>query len=262
MAVSVSNWQDLVTEMNAARDSEIILTADIDLNEYAETGITESLGNTSYTKTLDGYDSTTGKIHKIKNLYCRTNIDVFKGSSSKKVSISNVDFDGAYLQSGSLFTYANLSNCLINAEITDTYLANVGVAYEQCGIKVSGFGTTARLQYSTASDVTPFRYSFCNIELNGAFSAIVMNLQNSYVSGDFTKGNSIFTLKNSSVAVFNATVTSESAMQAGSAKLLLVNSDRITLPQGSSLPDTVTPVTTTVLQSAGTLRDTYGFPIR
>ena len=256
MAVSISNWQELVTEMNAAKDSDIILTADIDLNEYAETGITASLGNTAYTKVLDGNG------HKIKNLYCRTNIGVFKGANLRRMSISNVDFDGAYLQSGSLFDYVNLSNCLIDAEITDTYLGNSGVAYEQCGIKVSGFGTTARLQQSVASDVTPFKYSFCNIELNGAFSAIVMNLQNSYVSGDFTKGGGIFTLKNSSVAVFNATATSESAMSAGSAKFLLVNSDRITLPQGSSLPSTVTPVTTTELQSAGTLRDTYGFPIR
>lgn len=254
--VSISNWQDLVTEMNAARDSDIILTADIDLNEYAETGITGSLGNTAYTKVLDGNG------RKIKNIYCRTNIPVFKGAKSRKMSISNVDFDGVYLQSGWLFDYANISNCLINAEITDTYLATSGVTYEQCGIKVSGFGTTARLQQSVASDVTPFKYSFCNIELNGNFDAIAMNLQNSYVSGDFTKGGSIFTLKNSNVAVFNATVTSESAMNAGLAKFLLVNSDRITLPQGSSLPSTVTPVTTSELQSAGTLRNTYGFPIR
>lgn len=264
--VPVNNWADLATELNAARDSEIVLTASIDLNDTLPEGITEYVGNTSYAKSLNGDG------YKIKNLYASSLAGaVFRGNTgtnasqlAKRLNISNVDFDGIYLSgSSAAFAGVNLDNCYISAELTDTYLAST-TKYTICGIKITGSGTTARLVQGTSASGDPPVFKFCNVELQGKFNYIALNLQNSYLSGEFEKtdDSKILTFKNSTIGVVNAKIKSGSDLLTTSSTLLLVNNDAdmLNVPNRLTISPGI-PVSTTELRLVSTLRNVYSFPI-
>lgn len=265
MSTSVSTWTELAAELNAARDSEIVLGANIDLNDTLPEGITAYVGNTSYAKSLNGDG------YKIKNLYASSLAGaVFRGNTAtnasglaKRLNISNVDFDGIYLSgSSAAFAGVNLDHCYISAELTDTYLGST-TKYTICGVKITGSGTNARITQSVSSDVTPPTFKFCNIELQGKYSSVALNLQNSYLSGDFEKvdDNKPLTFKGSTIGVVNAKIKSGSNLITNSSTLLLVNNDEdmLDVPNRLTISPGI-PVSTTELHSVSELRR-YGFPI-
>ena len=120
--VEVSTWAELIYAMNyvsLVEDTTIKIVADIDMNEVAPEGVTNSFSSAWFGRTLvidGGYiDTTTGesKNHVIKNL--RTPITgngsifyfyyVNDASTALGVKFQNIDFQNLILASGHCFDY-------------------------------------------------------------------------------------------------------------------------------------------------------------
>ena len=120
--IEVSTWAELITAISNAptdQDTTIKITADIDMNEVAPQGTTNTFYIGWFAKTLvidGGYiDSISGenKNHVIKNL--RTPINsvgtifyfTFNGSASTAIGVKfqNIDFQNFILSSGNGFDY-------------------------------------------------------------------------------------------------------------------------------------------------------------
>lgn len=268
--VRVTTWLDYESEgvtyiglrnaiNNATEATDIYLDANIDLNEESPQGV-EPIAVSS---AVDGNITVISGGNKIKNLKAN-GIRVFSGySSTKKLIIQNVIFEDAYIINDSIFakTYCDFQECSITIDMVDSALADESKAtFTGCGLTLTGYGNARIMNSQTSADPSPFTH--CNIELNGTFSSVIMNLQDSYLSGDFKKtGDSYLSFRNSYLSVINATIESSTNLLATSAKFLLVNTDGLTLPEGSSLPSTVIPCTTSQLESVSDLRS-LGAPIR
>ena len=250
--VNVSTWADLVAELNAAEESVITLIDNITAPDL----VTSRIGNASYAKTVNGNG------YKIKNVATNSALAcLFLGgsSASKNINFNYVDFDEIYITNNArLFSYCVLTYCYVSGDLVDSSLNDSGTSYTRCGIKLSGYGN-ARIRYSSNLN----EFNFCNIELHGVFSNARMELQNSYLSGDFEitdTSSGALSFNNSYISVINANIKCNAdVFSASSSKLLLVNSELIT---GTTLGSVAIPVSTADLLSPSTLRSTYSYPER
>lgn len=266
--VRVTTWLDYESEgvtyiglrnaiNNATEATDIYLDANIDLNEELPQGV-EPIAVSS---AIDGNVTIIGGGKKIKNIKAN-HISVFDGySSAKKLIIQNVIFENAYITNNSIFAnnWCYLQECSITIDMVDSALANESSAtFTGCGLTLTGYGDARIMDSKTSAGPSPF--TNCNIELNGTFSSVIMNLQDSYLSGDFKKtgDSSYLSFKDSYLSLINATIESSTNLLAASAKFLLVNTDNITIP---SLSENVITCTTSNLQSVSDLRS-LGAPIR
>lgn len=257
--IEVRTWAELTAALNSAEDADIYMMNDIDLNDELPEGITNPIINqVRYNKVLNGNG------HTIKNIHSDKGINVFYGYYNKKPAFNNVNFHNVYLTNSSrLFEAIELSGCNISADLVDSYLSYTQSysSFTRCGITVNGYGK-AFLNNSSASTNTKQVFTDCNIKINGTVTGLCADLQNSYLSGDFEiTGTKTINLFSSSLSVINAKINSAVGIGGGTnINLLLINTDNLILPEGTSLPSTVVPCTTEELKSAQALRD-KSFPI-
>lgn len=237
--VSVATWAELTTAVNSAtEDTTVEITSNIDMNEELPTGVTTDVGVLSYKIIINGNG------HKIKNLYSNS-VRVFHGSSTYAMEINDVDFENAYLtNSAKLGTSMEWHNCSFSARLENSEIGSGKFYY--CGIAVNGFGKSYLGYDGNAT------FYFCNIEINGEFAHITGNYYDTYVKGDCTAGqSSVF----GRLAIINATIGFTSDVGSyGTTKLVLYNSDTITVPSGKTIAKFLTPCTTAELMSPNALR--------
>lgn len=237
--VSVATWAELTTAVNSAtEDTTVELTSDIDMNDELPTGVTTKVGGLSYKFIINGNG------HKIKNLYSNS-IRVFYGRSGTAyvMEINNVDFENVYLTNSAQFgTNVELHNCSLSIKLENSQIGDC--TYYYCGFAVTGFGTSY-LGYGGDA-----RFYFCNIEVNGEFRDISGDYYDTYVKGDCTAGRSIVYGR---LAIINATIGFTGNFE-GSGKLILYNSDTITVPSDKTISANFIPCTTAELMSPNALR--------
>lgn len=255
--VQIESWADLITEFNAATEATTFSIAnDIDCNDEYPTGITTAAKCKNYGHIIEGNG------HKIKNLFSNNNITILSGyGTSKRVTINEVDFENVYVTgSAKAFGNAVFQNCNITASIFNTSLFTGKVTLRECGVKCEGSGDSSIFGISSDNF---FMYN-TNCELTGLYKSIYTYLQNTYIDGDIKQvGTSgAFSFGDGSyLSIINAIVEMNEAPTASNALALIYNTERFTLPSGSSFPATMLGLTTDDIESPSTLRS-YSFPCR
>lgn len=244
--VSVATWAELTNAINGAtEDTTVELTSDIDMNEELPTGVTTRVGGLTYKFIINGNG------HKIKNLYANSINGVLHGRTGYIMEINNLDFENAYLTNSTKLGYSvEWHNCSFSARLENSEIAQGTFYY--CGLAVNGFGKSY-LGYGGYVN-----FYFCNIEVNGEFADISGNYYDTYVKGDCTAGqSSIF----GRLAQINATISFTGNVGSyGTTKLVLYNSDTITVPSDKTISTFLTPCTTAELMSPNALR-AKSFPL-
>ena len=240
--VSVATWAELTNAINGAtEDTTVELTSDIDMNEELPTGITTRVGGLTYKFIINGNG------HKIKNLYSNS-ILVFYGVKYA-MEINDIDFENAYLTNNAQFGVSvELHNCLLSVKLENSKIGggNSYCTFYYCGLAVTGFGTSY-LGYGGYVN-----FYFCNIEINGEFKDITGYYYDTYVKGDCTAGQSGIYGR---LAQINATISFTGDVGSyGTTKLVLYNSDTITVPSDKTISTFLTPCTTAELMSPSALR--------
>lgn len=238
--VNVSTWAELTTAVNSAtEDTTVELTSDIDMNDELPTGITTRVGGSTYKFIINGNS------HKIKNLYANSINGVLHGRSGYIMEINNVDFENAYLTNSAQFGInVELHNCSLSAKLENSQIGDCTFYY--CGLAVTGFGTSY-LSYNRKA-----YFYFCNVELNGEFKHISGSYNDTYVKGNCTAGT---TVVYGGLAIINATIAFTGNFNYdGVARLILYNSETITVPSGSTISAKLIPCTTAELMSPSALR--------
>ena len=246
---NVTTWAELTTAINSAtEDTTVELTSDIDMNEELPTGVTTRVGGLQYKFIING------RGHKIKNLYSNS-ILVFYGRDYV-MEINDIDFENVYLTNSAQFGLnVELYNCSLSAKLENSRIGagNADCTFHYCGLVVTGFGTTSYLGYG--GYVT---FYFCNIEINGEFANISGNYYDTYVKGDCTAGRSGVYGR---LAIINAAIDFTGDVGSyGTTKLVLYNSDTITVPSDKTIAKFLTPCTTAELMSPNALR-AKSFPL-
>jgi hypothetical protein len=247
--VSVATWEALTTAVNSAtEDTTVELTSDIDMNEELPTGVTTIVRNPSYKVIINGNG------HKIKNLYCTipsSSGSVLGGaSSSNLMEINDVDFENAYLtNSARLGASVEWHNCSLSIKLENSRIGDC--TYYYCGLAVTGFGKSY-LGYSGNAT-----FYFCNIEVNGEFADISGKYYDTYVKGDCTAGQSAIYGR---LAIINATIAFTGDVGSYGTRLILYNSETITVPSGKTISANLIPCTTAELMSPSALR-AKSFPL-
>lgn len=242
--VSVATWAELTTAVNSAtEDVTVELTSDIDMNNELPTGVTTRVRNLSYKVIINGNG------HKIKNLYCTipsSSGGLLGGaSSSNPMEINNLDFENVYVANSARLCFSvNWHNCSFSVKLENSEIGSGKFYY--CGLAVTGFGKSYLAYDGHAT------FYFCNIEINGEFAHITGNYYDTYVKGDCTAGqSSVF----GRLAIINATIGFTGDVGSyGTTKLVLYNSDTITVPSGKTIAKFLTPCTTAELMSPNALR--------
>lgn len=257
--VNVTTWAELSNALNSKEDTDIYLMNDIDLNDELPEGVTAELGYVRYKKNIYGEN------HTIKNVHSDKGISIFNAySSSYVMSINDVNLINVYLTNSSkLSNYVTFNNCIMTAELVDSFLflSQTHGVCNKCGITVTGYESSS-LSYQINSNLGAMKFEDCNIELNGSLAGGYLTLKNSYLSGSFEKiGSEPFGFGSSSLSIINADIKSDVAVSlANTASSFLVNTDKLAIPEGSSLLSNSILCTTEKLKSAQALRD-KGFPI-
>lgn len=242
--VSVATWAELTNAVNSAtEDTTVELTSDIDMNEELPTGVTTRVGGLSYKFIINGNG------HKIKNLYSNS-ILVFYGRNYA-MEINDIDFENAYLVNSSRFgSNVELHNCSLSIKLENSQIGDC--TYYYCGLAVTGFGKSY-LGYNRNAT-----FYFCNIELNGEFTHISGTYNDTYVKGNCTAGQSAIYGR---LAIINATIAFTGDVGSyGTTRLILYNSDTITVPSDKTISTFLTPCTTAELMSPSALR-AKSFPL-
>lgn len=244
--VSVATWAELTTAVNSAtEDTTVELTRDIDMNEELPTGVTTTVGGLSYKFIINGNG------HKIKNLYANSINGVLHGRTGYIMEINNLDFENAYLTNSTKLGYSvEFHNCLLSVKLENSEIAQGTFYY--CGLAVNGFGKSY-LGYSGNAT-----FYFCNIEVNGEFANLSGTYNDTYVKGDCTAGQSAVYGR---LAIINATIAFTGNVGSyGTTRLILYNSDTITVPSDKTISTFLTPCTTAELMSPNALR-AKSFPL-
>lgn len=245
--VSVATWAELTNAINGAtEDTTVELTSDIDMNDELPTGVTTTVGGTFYKFIINGNG------HKIKNLYSNS-VRVFYGRSGTGyiMEINNLDFENVYLTNSAQLCYnVNWHNCSFSTRLENSEIGSGEFYY--CGLAVNGFGKSY-LGYSRGA-----YFYFCNIEINGEFADISGTYNDTYVKGDCTAGQSTIYGR---LVIINATIAFTGNFNTtGAIKLILYNSETITVPSGSTISANLIPCTTAELMSPNALR-AKSFPL-
>ena len=247
---NVTTWAELTTVINSAtEDTTVELMNDIDMNEELPTGVTTRVGGLQYKFIING------RGHKIKNLYSNSNsIPVFYGRDYV-MEINDIDFENVYLTNSAQFgVNVELYNCSLSAKLENSRIGG-GSAYctfHYCGLVVTGFGSTSYLGYGEY-----VRFYFCNVEINGEFSHISGDYYDTYVKGDCTAGGSGIYGR---LAIIDATIGFTGDLGSYAPKLILYNSDTITVPSDKTISEKLIPCTTVELMSPNALR-AKSFPL-
>lgn len=238
--VSVATWAELTNAINSAtEDTTVELTSDIDMNEELPTGVTTTVGGSTYKFIINGSG------HKIKNLYANSINGVLRGRTGYIMEINNLDFENAYLTNSAKLCYsAEWHNCSLSIKLENSQIGDC--TYYYCGFAVTGFGKSY-LGYGGDA-----RFYFCNIEVNGEFRDISGDYYDTYVKGDCTAGQSTIYGR---LVIINATIAFTGNFNTtGAIKLILYNSETITVPSGSTISANLIPCTTAELMSPNALR--------
>lgn len=243
--VSVATWAELTTAVNSAtEDTTVELTSDIDMNEELPTGVTTRVRGSAYKFIINGNG------HKIKNLYSNSILVFYGRGNDYTMEINDIDFENAYLtNSAKLGNSVEWRNCSFSVKLENSQIGEY-CTYYYCGLAVNGFGTSY-LGYGGRAT-----FYFCNIEVNGEFANISGTYYDTYVKGDCTVGTSGV---NGRLAIINATIGFTGNF-GSSGKLILYNSETITVPSGSTISANLIPCTTAELMSDSALR-AKSFPI-
>ena len=248
--VSVATWVELTTAINSAtEDTTVELTSDIDMNDELPTGVTIRVRNLSYKVIINGNG------HKIKNLYSTipsSSGGVLGGaSSSNPMEINNLDFENVYLTNSAQLCYSvEWHNCSLSVKLENSQIGDCTFYY--CGLAVTGFGT------SYLSNNGKAYFYFCNMEINGEFANISVSYNDTYVKGNCIAGASYVTGR---LAIINATISFTGDVTSyGTTRLVLYNSETITVPSGKTISTFLTPCTTAELMSPNGLR-AKSFPL-
>lgn len=249
--VSVATWAELTTAVNSAtEDTTVELTSDIDMNDELPTGVTTRVRNPSYKIIISGNG------HKIKNLYSTipsSSGGVLGGaSSSNLMEINNLDFENVYLANSTQLCYnVNWHNCSLSVKLENSRLVD-GTNFYYCGLAVNGFGKSY-LGYGKG-----VYFYFCNIEINGEFADISGNYYDTYVKGNCTAGQSGIYGR---LAIINATIAFTGDVGSyGTTRLILYNSETITVPSDKTISAKLIPCTAAELMSPNALR-AKSFPL-
>jgi hypothetical protein len=161
------------------------------------------------------------------------------------MEINNLDFENAYLANSTRFGYyVELHNCSLSVKLENSEIGNCTFYY--CGLAVTGFGTSY-LGYGGHVN-----FYFCNIEINGEFANISGTYNDTYVKGDCIAGQSAVYGR---LAIINATIAFTGDVGSyGTTRLILYNSDTITVPSDKTISTFLTPCTTAELMSDSALR--------
>lgn len=246
--VSVATWTELTTAINSAtEDTTVELTSDINMNDELPTGVTTRVRNPSYKIIINGNG------HKIRNLYSSipySSGGVFGGaSSSNLMEINNLDFENVYLtNSAQLCYHVEWHNCSLSVKLENSRIGDC--TYYYCGLAVTGFGTSY-LGYNRNA-----KFYFCNIDVDGEFADISGTYNDVYVKGNCTAGA---TYVNGRLAIINATIGFTGNFD-GNGKLILYNSETITVPSDKTISAKLIPCTTAELMSDSALR-AKSFPL-
>lgn len=246
--VSVATWAELTNAISSAmNDTTVELTSDIDMNEELPTGATQ-VGGGNFMFIINGNG------HKIKNIYYTVPSNsgsLFHGRSSYIMKINNLDFENVYLANSSRFGYnVELHNCSLSIKLENSEIGDCKFYY--CGLAVNGFGKSYLGYGGNAS------FYFCNIEVNGEFADITGNYYDTYVKGNCTAGRSGIYGR---LAIINATIAfTDEVISYGTTKLVLYNSETITVPSDKTISKFLTPCTTAELMSPSALR-AKSFPL-
>ena len=244
--VSVATWAEITNAINnAMEDRTVELTRDIDMNEELPTGATQ-VGGGNFMFIINGNG------HKIKNIYFTAPSNsgsLFSGRSSYIMKINNLDFENVYLANSSQFgANVELHNCSLSIKLENSEIGDCIFYY--CGLAVNGFGTSY-LSYNRKA-----YFYFCNVELNGEFTHISGLYNDTYVKGNCTAEASGV---NGRLAIINATIGFTGNF-GSNGKLILYNSDTITVSSGSTISASLIPCTTAELMSPNALR-AKSFPL-
>ena len=249
--VSVATWEALTTAVNSAtEDTTVELTSDIDMNDELPTGVTTKVRNPSYKVIINGNG------HKIKNLYCTIPSSsgglLGSASSSNPMEINNLDFENVYVaNSAQLCSSVNWYNCSFSAQLENSQIGSGKFYY--CGLTVTGFGTSY-LAYGSSNAT----FYFCNIEVNGEFANLSCVFNDTYIKGNCTVGASYVVGR---LAIINATISFTGDVTSyGTTRLVLYNSDTITVPSDKTISAYFIPCTTAELMSPSALR-AKSFPL-
>lgn len=247
--VSVATWAELTNAVNSAtEDTTVELTSDIDMNDELPTGVTTTVGGSAYKFIINGNG------HKIRNLYSNS-IRVFYGRSNTDygMKINDVDIENAYLTNSAILSVnVEWHNCLLSVKLENSRIVDYSSLFYYCGFAVTGFGTSYLAYGGNAS------FYFCNIEVNGEFANISGTYNDTYIKGNCTAGQSAIYGR---LAIINATIAFTGNVGSyGTTRLILYNSDTITVPSDKTISTFLTPCTTAELMSDSALR-AKSFPL-
>ena len=276
--VHVTTYAELRNAVNNATEAtNIYIDNDINVDDEYPEGVSAIALSSSATFSVNIY----GQNHKISNILMDSNIAVFSGRYASStyywLNIFDVNFENVQIEaSGSTGKFlgdaASLKRCSVAITLsansnaaTENQFATSRVSISRCSLTISGANS---IQNPTLTIGGDYYCDFNNIILLGRFRKVVLNgVRNSYIHGDFkqTYANSnYFTLKLIACEV-NATIDMAVLPTCTGCSLAVINTDNLTLPSGKTLDNLsslLTQCTTAEMESASTLWNDYGFPIR
>lgn len=244
-----------------SENTDIYLTKDIDMKDELPYGRISA----SVIKPSNSYIATVyGNGHKISNLFLDTNISVFDGRNYNRLIFNDVKFEDWLLESGKAFSALTINDSEISMTLVGTDLINTSVYLRDSGITITGAGTGGTFDFGDSS----YKADGCNIQLLGIFKEVIVSLKNSYLGGEFRQvGSGGFAFARSFCSIIDADINAEKAPANPSSELtlLIVNTDKFILPEGSYWTDTARNKYTLASDSEigdVTFLKSIGFPVR